>query len=383
LIAATALTIAVYGMEATLLGTILPALSKTLTPSQSGTLAGVQSIGLIVASFATGPALDRAGRKTGLVSGLALVSLALLLLTRVTTYIPLLLVLGLLGLGGGILSTSTNTMASDLGGKSQASLMNLLNCFFGLGGLLTPALGAFLTIPALCVVIVALAAGTVLLHLSNTMPQRDISAPTDVLTVKGLLARPVFLLLSLFLFLYVAAELGVWNWFPTYLTGRGVARPVALRILSFGFAAGIISGRLAAPRILLRLRPATVILAASILMLVTTFAMLQVSGTLAAGVTVFLAGLAMAPVYPTTLALVGEAFPTGTATAIGITVTCGWIGVAFSSQLIGSLAGQDPASLGHALLVIPAFSALMVLVSFGIRSIEVTKKRDPGRAGSL
>jgi fucose permease len=383
LIAATALTIAVYGMEATLLGTILPALSKTLTPSQSGTLAGVQSIGLIVASLATGPALDRAGRKTGLVSGLALVSLALLLLTRATTYIPLLLVLGLLGLGGGILSTSTNTMASDLGGESQASLMNLLNCFFGLGGLLTPALGAFLTTQALCIVIAALAAGTVLLHFLNTMPQRDISAPTDVLAVKGLLARPVFLLLSLFLFLYVAAELGIWNWFPTYLTGRGVARPVALRILSFGFAAGIISGRLAAPRILLRFRPATVILAASILMLVTTFAMLQVSGTLAAAVAVFLVGLAMAPVYPTTLALVGEAFPTETATAIGITVTSGWIGVAFSSQLIGSLAGKDPASLGHALLVIPAFSALMVLVSFAIRSVSVTKKRDPAGAGSL
>jgi fucose permease len=126
-----------------------------------------------------------------------------------------------------------------------------------------------------------------------------------------------------------------------------------------------------------------VILAASILMLVTTFAMLQVSGTLAAAVAVFLVGLAMAPVYPTTLALVGEAFPTETATAIGITVTSGWIGVAFSSQLIGSLAGKDPASLGHALLVIPAFSALMVLVSFAIRSVSVTKKRDPAGAGSL
>jgi fucose permease len=368
LVAATALTITVYGMEATLLGTILPELSKTLTPSQSGNLAGVQSVGLILASLVTGPLLDRLGRKIGVLAGLFIVATALGLLSQASTYSPLLIVLALLGLGGGVLSTSTNTMASDLGGKNQAGLMNLLNCFF-----LTPALGAIFETRLLCGLIVVLAVVSIAFHLSNNIPRPAPVSHEDARTIRTMLFRPLFLLLCLFLFLYVAAELGVWNWYASYLTGMGVARSDALHILSFGFAVGIILGRMAVSQVHQRFSPASVILAASVFMLLTTSIMLRVPGTLSAGVAVFFAGLAMAPVYPTTLGLVSQAVPVGTATAIGITVTCGWVGVAFSSNLIGRLAGTDPAQLGHALLVIPALSALMIVVSLLVRVLHSNK----------
>jgi fucose permease len=375
LVAATALTITVYGMEATLLGTILPELSKTLTPSQSGNLAGVQSVGLILASLVTGPVLDRLGRKIGVLAGLFIVATALGLLSHASTYSQLLIVLALLGWGGGVLSTSTNTMASDLGGTNQTGLMNLLNCFFGLGGLLTPALGAIFETRLLCGLIVVLAIVSMALHLSNQIPRPAPVSHEGARTIRTMLFSPLFLLLCLFLFLYVAAELGVWNWFASYLTGRGVARSDALHILSFGFATGIILGRMAVSQVHQRFSPASVIVVASVFMLLTTSIMLWVPGTLSAGVAVFFAGLAMAPVYPTTLALVSEAVPVGTATAIGITVTCGWVGVAFSSNLIGRLAGTDPAQLGHALLVIPALSALMIVVSLVVRVLQGKTKK--------
>jgi fucose permease len=73
----------------------------------------------------------------------------------------------------------------------------------------------------------------------------------------------------------------------------------------------------------------------------------------------------MAPVFPTTLAMVGDAFPKGTATAMGIVITCGWIGLAVSSPIIGAIA--NGASLGTALLLLPAASVVMVLVNLALR----------------
>ena len=47
-----------------------------------------------------------------------------------------------LGLGGGIIVTGANALASDVDETRRASTLNFLNLFFGLGGLLTPFLAA-------------------------------------------------------------------------------------------------------------------------------------------------------------------------------------------------------------------------------------------------
>jgi MFS family permease len=75
----------------------------------------------------------------------------------------------------------------------------------------------------------------------------------------------------------------------------------------------------------------------------------------------------MAPVFPTTLAMVGDAFPRMTATAMGIAITSGWIGLAVSSRIIGGIAGTDPSRIKTALLVLPAFSLLMIIVNVAVR----------------
>jgi fucose permease len=76
-------------------------------------------------------------------------------------------------------------------------------------------------------------------------------------------------------------------------------------------------------------------------------------------------GLSMAPVFPTTLALVGDNFPRGTATAMGIAITSGWIGLAVSSPLIGAVASIT--ALRHALLLLPCLAVAMVAVTLVLR----------------
>ena len=86
-----------------------------------------------------------------------------------------------------------------------------------------------------------------------------------------------------------------------------------------------------------------------------------------------LAGVAMAPVFPTTLAIVGDNFKQMTGTAIGIVITFGWIGLAVSSRVIGSIAGGDPRRLKTALLVLPGMAVLMIGVNIALHFVLPVK----------
>lgn len=372
LLLAVILAIFVYGMTAATLGTILPNLSERfqLTPSQNGTIAFAQALGLILASLAVGPLLDAEGKKVGLVLGLACISAALLALPRCKGYKNILFLLFLLGVGGGIVITGANALASDVGEVHRASTLNLVNLFFGLGGFVTPFIAANLFAKnwvRLCYTIAAFSVLTLAFEIATRMPGPTGAHSFIAGDVGHVLGRPILFLLGLFLFLYVSCEVGVWNWLPRHLIAQGIPESRALNILSVGFALGLLLGRLLVTPILIHISAVTVTLVASIAMAITTYLMLRTKQPKVALILVGLAGLSMAPVFPTTLAIVGDAFPQMTSTAIGFAITCGWVGLAVSSRVIGGIAGGDPLRLRKALMVIPISAVLMVVLSLVIR----------------
>jgi fucose permease len=373
LIFAAILATFIYGMIAAMLGTILPELSDRfqLTPRQNGTIALAQAIGLIVASLAVGPLLDDEGKKAGLILGLAFISLALFVLPRSPGFGSIVVLLFFLGVGGGIVVTGANALISDVGEAHRATTLNMVNLFFGLGGLATPFVSAHLfnrNWVRLCYSVACLTVITLAVQAVTHMPP-PAGAGRFILADAGpVLGRPLLFLLGFFLFLYISCEVGVWNWLTRHLIAQGIPESSALNILSLGFALGLLIGRVGVAPILIHVSSIAVLLVASVAMAVTTFLMLRTNRTVPAFALVFLAGLSMAPVFPTTLAIVGDAFPRMTSTAIGIVITCGWTGLAVSSRLIGTIAGGDPRRLRNALLVIPGAAVLMVLLSLIIRA---------------
>ena len=372
MILAAVVAIFIYGMIAAMLGTILPDLSDRfhLSPSQNGTIAFAQALGLILASLAVGPLLDNEGKKLGLILGLAFISIALFALPRSTGFRSILALLFLLGVGGGIVVTGANALVSDVGEAHRATALNLVNLFFGLGGLATPFIAANLfgrNWVRLCHTIASLTVVTLVIQAVTKMPGPSGAGGFVLAEAVPVLGRPLLFLVGLFLFLYVGCEVGIWNWLPRHLIAQGIPESRALNILSLGFALGLLIGRAAVLPILIRVPALTVTLVASIAMAVTTFLMLRTRKPAAAFALVFLAGLSMAPVFPTTLAIVGDAFPRMTSTAIGFVITCGWTGLAVSSRIIGIIAGGDPQRLKKALLVIPASAVLMVGLDLAIR----------------
>src|ERR1700677_1772368 len=175
MILAAIVAIFIYGMIAAMLGTILPDLSDRfhLSPRQNGTIAFAQALGLIIASVGVGPLLDNAGKKIGLILGLAFISIALFALPRSAGFRSILLLLFLLGIGGGIVVTGANSLVSDVSEAHRATALNLVNLFFGLGGLATPFIAANLFARnwvRLCYTIASLTIVTLAIEAATRMP---------------------------------------------------------------------------------------------------------------------------------------------------------------------------------------------------------------------
>lgn len=371
LIFAACLAIFVYGMVASMLGTINPGLASKfqLDNAQTGYVALAQGIGLIIASVSVGPLIDRKGKKIGLLLGLALVAVSFFALATATGFEMIVLAMLVLGFGGGIVLTGANALGSDVSESKRATVLNFLNVFVGLGGLMTPFVaGNLLAGDAIRVAWGAaiITSATFLLHLFLKIPP-PVESPDQATGSSDVFRHPILYVLALVIMLYTACEFGIWNWLSKYLINQGIQESTALNILSLGFALGLLLGRVAVAPVLIKIPPLTVTTISAVLMAITTYAMLQTSDPTIAAAAVFCAGLAMAPVFPTTVAIVAGIFKQGTATAIGFTITCGFTGVALSSPLIGWLSGTDPSGLKTGLMVLPVCALVIVGLNLGLR----------------
>jgi fucose permease len=380
LILSAVLAIFMYGLIAPMLGALLP--TYKLTPTQEGMLATTQAIGLIISSLSAGPIIDLRGNKTALVGGLALIWLSLLALPNAGGYTGLLIVYLILFLGGGIVVTAANALVGAVEAKRRGSALNFLNLFFGLGGIITTWMASYILGPvALCYAIAAIAFVALLVNVTTKMPAPSGEASFRLNEVPALLVRPVLILLSFFLFLYVACELGMWNWLKKYLMDIHFDERTAGGVVSYGFALGLLVGRIVVSRLLVRIPALTVTLIASCCMAIATYAVFNLHTQGAVTAAVFCTGLAMAPVFPTTLAIAQDAFPRGTATALGIVITFGWVGLAVSSPIIGSMAAAS--SLHRALLLLPFFSLVMVVTNLILRVLMRRPTPDVALAANL
>jgi fucose permease len=372
-----------YGAIASMLGTLLPDLSAQfhMTAKQNGSIASMQALGLVLASIVAGPLIDSRGKKTGFLGGMALIVLSLFALPNSVGWKTIMAAMFVLGVGGGTIVTAANTLVSDIGEDRRASLLSFANVFFGLGGLLTPFIAANLlhgNAIGLSYLIAVLATVTFILHVTTPMPPPAMHQGFVFSQALRLPDKSLLFLLSLFNFLYVSCEVAFWNWLTKYLVGEGISRPVALNILALGFASGMLAGRLISSRLLLKYSAVSVSFVCSGLMVITTYWTLHAGNPAIAGLSVFCAGAVMGPVFPSVIAVAGDAFSQMTATCVGIVITAGWIGVVTSSWLIGLLAGSDGTHLRMALLILPAFSAAMILINLGLRPL-LARARARGR----
>ena len=363
-------TLFLYGASLSLLGTLVPELSRRLNLSlgQVGTIAAIQAIGLMLASLAVGPLIDSKGKKVSLLIGIGLIVLALFSLPHSTGWQSVAAFMFVLGLGMAIVLVAGNSLAADVSEEKRGSLVTLANVFYGVGGFFTPFVaGHFLqgNGTKLTYFVASMAALIFVLTLLVPLPPPSHEHHFHLSATFRMRGKPLLLMLSLFAIFYVSCEVSFWDFLPKFLESQGIQPERALTILAVGFGLGIVVGRIVSVAVLTKISSHTASLVGSLLLIFLSGLLLNTSDPSIAGIVVFCTGFVLGPIMPCVLAMVGDAFPQMMGTCLGVVVTAGFIGASLSTRIIGQL--SQATSLRTALMLIPAFAAAMVIIDILLR----------------
>lgn len=346
-----------------------------------GFLLTASTIGRLVTAFTSGRWIARMGAGPYLLTGSLLSAVGMLGFTLTPSWLLLLMVYFVFGLGGGILDAGLNTFIAP---RYTASRLNWLHACFGIGLTLGPALVTLVVIElgqswrwayaVLCGLQVALAiviAATLnRWRLVDSLQNSVADSGKDVHMVDTLRLAMTWLSLALFFF-YGGVEIGAGQLLNSlFVEGRGIDPKTAGFWVSFYWGSFTV-GRMLIGLVVDRLGPRTLLRACMI-------------GTVAGAALVWwnpvaevsfiglaVMGLSLAPTFPTLVAVTPERVgPRHTSNAIGFQIGFAGLGAALLVGLAGALAE----SLGRG--VIAPYLLVVALVTLAIHEwILVREKR--------
>ena len=172
----------------------------------------------------------------------------------------------------------------------------------------------------------------------------------------------------------------MWDWQVTYFMSQlRMDNIEAARVLSI-FPIAIMLGRLL-QNFLLRRIDAQPVLIVSAAGAAACFALILTTHDMrAASLGLFVAGLFMASIFPTTLGVLSGRFPEMSGTALGLAITGGWLGSVAISPSFGFVAHR--ADFWTAYLVVVASATAMVVVAVALWRQGKASERAAARAGA-
>jgi MFS transporter, DHA1 family, quinolone resistance protein len=250
---------------------------------------------------------DRLGRKQTIILGLLLYGASSLLFAFGNRFGFFVALLALGGLGVSIFKIGALALIGDIAKdtREHTSIMNIVEGAFGVGAIIGPAIVAFLLSEGLSwkwLYVCAAALCCVLTTISLTVryPKVRVSqeSPINFKRTLRMMRNPYALGFSTLIMLYVAAEVAIYVWMPTYLQGyKGTQAWLPLYALSIFFVLRA-AGRFLGSWLLSRYTW-THILALFGLAIFLCFAGSLVGGVGAGVFLLPLSGLFMSVMYPT------------------------------------------------------------------------------------
>jgi fucose permease len=300
------------GVTMTLLGPLLPAIRAEIAMSwlEAGLVLSGQFLGMLVSVPPGGHLADRIGRKPFLLASAVLTVAGLVATALAPGFGALLAAAVVTGVGSGGFEVGVNAVEVDHAGEDAGRAMNLLHFFFGVGAVAGPALaaatlGAGLDWRLACLVAAAppAACGLALLP-QHLRPGGKVAVHDEAAIYRS----PALWRYALVIALYVALETSAYGWAASYWERRGASfLPSAL--LASLFWTTLTAGRLLGGAVADRMGLARFVRRSTAVALAVCAAW---AAWPAPGVTLaclLLLGLALSGIFPTTMALVTEAFP--------------------------------------------------------------------------
>ncbi len=355
----------VFGMVMAGLGSLLPSLFTRIDfgKSEAGNLFFVMNLAMLVMSMVFGPIVDRFSYRV------FLIVCSFFVFFSASTYRSLVLAALLLGLGGGGLNGGSNALASDLYPERRSAALNTLGIFFGFGALAMPfligSLEKSLGLERLLALAMLLSLVPFSLFLLLRFPEAKQAQGFPLGQAAKVIRHPLIWWCGFLLFFQSGNEFTVGGWVSSYLHEYwGLSKMTASFILA-GYWAALMTGRLVSTRLVRLMRNEELILVSALVSLTATGLLVLSPIVWLTSVAGVLAGLGFAAIFPTTLALVGEAFPSLSGTSFGVVFVIALSGGMMAPWLAGKLAAASTLRTGF--LVPFINSALIVFIALTIR----------------
>jgi len=364
------------------IGTLQSLYGPAFAPLQARYGVSVAQVGAIVSAhfggaflgvLGAGLVLARLGYRRSLLSAASAIAFGAALVAFAPSWPLALAAAFVAGSGFGQVTVAVNLMVARAYGAAATGPLNMLNGTYGFGAVLGPALVALVTARvagdpsagAFVFVVVALGAAGFALAASRLpwwpLPRRgghdatEASLPVAGTAGGGPLAVVLFMLVF---FLYVAAEVTTPAWIPTHLGPRFGDANAAL--VASGFWGALTLGRFLVAPLAARWRPRDLVLgSAGVAVVGLTVALvppLTVVGYM-------LAGLGLAPIFPTTIAWLQWRFGDRGEQITPVVIAAGNLGPVLGAPAVGlAVAASGPAAVpavlaGVALLLLAAIVA--------------------------
>jgi fucose permease len=273
----------------------------------------------------------------------------------------------LLGIGGGALNGSTNTLVADLHEDPQqkAAALNLLGVFFGFGALLLPfAIGALLARYSfasllLSAALLCAAAGVFAAGLRFPPPKQGHALP--IAEAPRFFRSPLVLALASLLFFESGVEFTLGGFISTYLTQSiGLSSVELASWVLAGYWAALMVSRIVLSRAALGANPYRVLLFCAGGALTGAVLAAVAPAPVAAVLGIVLTGCSLAGIFPAALGIAGARFESHSGTVFGILFAVALAG----GMTIPWLAGQIGGLVGLRwvfVLVAVSFAAILAL----------------------
>ena len=349
------------GAMSTLLGAILPEMGEAynLDYAYRGVLLSAHQIGNLSAVIAAGFIPYLIGRKRStFILGLGIV-IGLLLMTLTGNPLLLFLAFALTGIGRGTMSNITNVVVGECAENNAAGL-NLLHASFAVGAFLSPFI-AIAVIPASWKIAPWISAALMLLTLLLLLGKGLSSERMKKEKGEGTIPRSLQYWLNTFiLFFYLCGEASLIGWLVTYFQDANIFPDAISTAMQSFLWIMILIGRLSCAVISTHMNKNTLILILGLLMTGFFILMIAAPTPFIAALAVFLVGVSMSGIYPTTLSTMEKKYSSSTV-ATGLCIGTATVGAILMPAVVGAVAERTGIEGGIATISI-ALSLMVILM---------------------
>lgn len=328
------------GMSRTFLGTALPMIRSSfdLNLLQAGTLTALLQCGFTLTVFVGGPLSDVFKKSSMLMAGCLFLGINLILFGLSNWFWINLIGIGFIGIGGGLIESSSNPLLIQLYPGRESTIMNLHHFFFAAGSLTGPLIMGAALARSISWQWTYVYFGLLVLVIFFFFLFQKISSPKigggfDKQWIRILARERTFVILFFVTFFAGGVQTGVGFWIVTFLKEtRGFSIGMASIALSLFFAC-IALGRLFSSYLTTKIQEVVYLFSLLCLFFVFLLISIFVQGKWAI-LSFALSGLATSGVFPSLLGMAGKLYPKSPGTAMGMIATAAGLGAIFIPWLM-------------------------------------------------